>query len=1090
MNSIRTKITAVTVCVIIIAMLIAASLGVTAIKNIGTRSAEQTLLLLCETGQKNLDQYFNSVEQAVEMLTAYVASDLDSLDDAHLQAHLERMNDVIHRLNYKPNGVLTCYYRIDPTISDTVKGFWYVNLDGDGFVEHEVTDISSYDTNDTSSLVWFTVPKATGKGVWLPPYITDNLDVRVISYNAPVYYQGRFIGVIGIEIDYSTMAEEVNNITLYKSGYAFLNDAEGNIIYHPHIDVTAGGAVPDVPKGLLSREKFIRYTFEGVEKQAVWLPLSNDMHLNVTVPVREINADWQIWCNTIILVFTVLLAAFIGLIMTYAGRITKPLQRLAEAAEQIHDGNYDVELDFERQDEVGILNRTIHTVLTNLKNSLNELNHLAYIDALTGIHNRLALRRDYESYLNRDVTVVMVDLNNFKIINDTRGHEEGDRILRETARLLADTFGESHCYRYGGDEFLVIVPDLPEKEFREKLDAMMQRRPRIDETGSVGLSVGHVHERADRPDQLRNLITAADEKMYEVKRDKGHSVIKMPGIKREQMKSSEYTVEEMKAFLAEMSAKYDLARVVDPEECRILEFQDDGKLTMNENCYGIWNAEQKCINCSSAMACRTGCHQEKAEHFRDQDYFIQSNPVKLKLADGSVFEAVVELVNIRKNSNLALHNREDENIGTRAAHYLAHHDSLTNVLNADAFYELSRDMVKNRPDISWVMITSNIMNFRLINTLFGVFKGNEVLVRNAYMLRGISENARGLCGRLGGDQFAVMIPQDQYKEQALLDISRQMTEAYSSGMFTFCIHFGVYRIDDAAIPVSVMCGRANSALRTIREDLSRTVAHFDEKLLNRILLEQKVIGGFEEALREEQFKMYLQPQVDQDGRVFGAEALVRWHRPDGSVMMPGDFIETLENAGLIHKLDMYMWEHAVRQLSAWKGTGKEKLAISVNMSAKDFYSLDVYDVLTKLVDRYGVDCRLLRLEITETALLAEPEKSIEVVARLRSKGFLVEIDDFGSGYSSLSLLKNIQADLLKIDMGFLREIKDRERSRVILRSVIDLAGSLGMDVITEGVETEQQLQALTDMGCGSFQGYYFSRPIPVEAFEEKYGTAP
>lgn len=187
MYSIKTKITAITVCVIIIAMLITAGLSVMAIKNIGTRSAEQTLLLLCETGQKNLDQYFNSVEQAVEMLTAYIEADLDGLDDAHLQAHLDRINDIVLRLKYKLNGVLTCYYRIDPAVSDNVKGFWYVDLDGDGFVEHEVTDISAYDTSDTSELVWFTVPKATGKGVWLPPYITENLGARVISYNAPIY---------------------------------------------------------------------------------------------------------------------------------------------------------------------------------------------------------------------------------------------------------------------------------------------------------------------------------------------------------------------------------------------------------------------------------------------------------------------------------------------------------------------------------------------------------------------------------------------------------------------------------------------------------------------------------------------------------------------------------------------------------------------------------------------------------------------------------------------------------------------------------------------------------------------------------------
>ena len=232
--------------------------------------------------------------------------------------------------------------------------------------------------------------------------------------------------------------------------------------------------------------------------------------------------------------------------------------------------------------------------------------------------------------------------------------------------------------------------------------------------------------------------------------------------------------------------------------------------------------------------------------------------------------------------------------------------------------------------------------------------------------------------------------------------------------------------------------------------------------------------------------MYLQPLARKDGTVIGAEALARWCLPDGTVMPPGDFIETLENAGLIQRLDMHIWELAVKQLRAWKGTGLEKLSISVNMSAKDFYSIDVYEVLTGLVDRYGVDSRMLRLEITETALLVDPEKSDAVVSKLRNRGFLVEIDDFGKGFSSLSLLKNIRADVLKIDMGFLREIRDDERSRIILRSVICLAEALGMDVITEGVETEQQLKALSEMGCSHFQGYYFSKPIPAEEFERKY----
>jgi EAL domain-containing protein (putative c-di-GMP-specific phosphodiesterase class I) len=235
--------------------------------------------------------------------------------------------------------------------------------------------------------------------------------------------------------------------------------------------------------------------------------------------------------------------------------------------------------------------------------------------------------------------------------------------------------------------------------------------------------------------------------------------------------------------------------------------------------------------------------------------------------------------------------------------------------------------------------------------------------------------------------------------------------------------------------------------------------------------------------------MYLQPQVTKDASVIGAEALARWHRPDGTIVMPGDFIETLETAGQIHKLDRYIWELAVKQLSMWKNTDKQKLTISVNVSVKDFFNMDVVRVMTELVEKYGVDSHLLRIEITETAVLGNPDACGAIVSELRQKGFLVEIDDFGKDNSTLSFLKDIKADVLKIDMSFLREIRKNERSRVILQSIIGLADSLGMDVITEGVETEGQLEVLTEMGCKYFQGYLFSRPVPADVFERSCSDA-
>lgn len=550
------------------------------------------------------------------------------------------------------------------------------------------------------------------------------------------------------------------------------------------------------------------------------------------------------------------------------------------------------------------------------------------------------------------------------------------------------------------------------------------------------------------------------------------------------MMTKEYSVDEMKELLEQMSGSYDLARVVDPIECRILKFDSDGRVSMNESCYGIWNAGQKCINCSSAAACRTGVHQEKEERFHDQVFHIQSDPIRLKLSDGAAFDAVVERVHIERNvRNKSANDREAENIGHKAARFEALHDNLTRVLNAGAFYELSREMIFKIPDRAWVMVTANIMNFRYINALFGVLKGNEALIKTAAMLRDIAEASSGLCGRLGSDQFALLIPKDMFDEDALLDVARSLQQAFNSGIYTFHIHFGVYAIEDATIPISVMCGRANTALRTIRENLKKTVAYFDEAMRRKSLFEQEIISGFEDALRDEQFKIYLQPLVGEDGAILGAEALVRWRRPDGTLLYPGDFIETLENTGLIQELDVYVWEQAVRQLSLWKGTDKARLTISVNMSTRDFFNVDVYSMLTGLVQKYGVDSRMLRLEITETALIENAPSTNLVVERLQRKGFLVEIDDFGKGYSSLVLLKEIHADVLKIDMSLLCGIETDPRNRIILESVIDMANALGMEVITEGVETETQLNALSAMGCHYYQGYYFSRPIPVDAFE-------
>ncbi|MBQ3704011.1 MAG: diguanylate cyclase [Oscillospiraceae bacterium] len=530
MHSIRTKISAATIGAIIITMIIATVLGVVAIRDIGTSSSEQMLMLLCEAGQKNLDDYLEDLEQDVGVISAYVEADLDGLSDEALQAHLDRVSDFFKKIMLKTKGVKTYYYRIDPTVSSTVKGFWYVDLDGEGFREHEVTDITLYDTADTSALVWFTVPKYEGKAVWLPPYITDNLDVRVISYNIPVYFKGQFIGVLGIELDYTAMAEQVNNITLYENGYAFVNDPEGTIIYHPRMDVTSMETAPKAPEGLLVSDSVVHYNYEGTEKLAVWLPLINGDHLNVTVPMSEINAGWQHWVLVLVITFTALLIVFILFILKYTGKIIKPLQQLTEVAEQIDKGNYDCTLDYKGDDEIGVLTHTFSRVTANLKKTITDLNDLAYADALTSLHNKGAFDicvRDIQTQIDAPdggpaFAVCIFDCNDLKKVNDQNGHDKGDIYLKETAEIICEVYEHSPVFRIGGDEFAALLMDRDYQNRDELLRqfderCLEKRRQNSAAWEQVNVARGMAVYDPDEDESVSDVVRRADKIMYENK---------------------------------------------------------------------------------------------------------------------------------------------------------------------------------------------------------------------------------------------------------------------------------------------------------------------------------------------------------------------------------------------------------------------------------------------------------------------------------------------------------------------------------------------------------------------------------------------
>ena len=417
--------------------------------------------------------------------------------------------------------------------------------------------------------------------------------------------------------------------------------------------------------------------------------------------------------------------------------------------------------------------------------------------------------------------------------------------------------------------------------------------------------------------------------------------------------------------------------------------------------------------------------------------------------------------------------------------YKASHDSLTGLLNRDQFYEDVHDMVNKYHDTTFYLICSNIKDFKFINEIFGMEKGNQVLIKQAKLMAS-NPSERTICARLMNDRFALCLPREEFDEKRVADSIKELQREFSGNSFHLHTYMGVYEIRDRDEAVSIMVDKANIAADTIKNNYDCCVAYYDEHLLEISIEQRRLLGEFEPALQNDEFVMYLQPQVKRDGAAKGAEALVRWVHPSRGILTPYAFIDILENAGLIYKLDLYIWEKAAQKLAEWKEKGYGSYHISVNISTKDFYIIDIYETFTGLINKYGIAASNLHLEITETTLMTDFEKNMNIIHKLQGVGFRVEIDDFGSGYSSLNMLKDISADVLKIDMGFLRKSENEVKGQDILESIIALAGKIGMDVITEGVETKKQLDMLTMMGCHEFQGYYFSKPVPVSEFEEKY----
>ena len=416
--------------------------------------------------------------------------------------------------------------------------------------------------------------------------------------------------------------------------------------------------------------------------------------------------------------------------------------------------------------------------------------------------------------------------------------------------------------------------------------------------------------------------------------------------------------------------------------------------------------------------------------------------------------------------------------------YISTHDELTGLLNRSAFEQQARELLDNS-DEEYLMICSNIKDFKIINDIFGINVGNRLIMAEAEQIKLAGGNAYP-AARIFADRFSMLLPKSSYEEKRFINgIKNMMHNAFVGENYRLRCLVGVYEFKDNSEPVLPAYDKAVMAMQSLNSNYEKMIAYFNEDMLADILKEKNVMDEFDRALNNQEFCLFLQPQVYADGKLLGAEALVRWRHPEKGIVSPGLFIPILEKTGMIYKLDKYVWNLAAMRLAEWEKSGI-KHTISVNISTKDFYFLDIFQEFKKLHEKYGYKVANLKLEITESAIMEDVEKNIKIIEALQEYGYQIEIDDFGSGYSSLGMLKDIKVDVLKIDMMFLRETENHVRSRIILKNVISMAKDLGMLVITEGVESKEQVDFLTLYGCDIFQGYYFSKPIDVTEFEWRW----
>lgn len=416
--------------------------------------------------------------------------------------------------------------------------------------------------------------------------------------------------------------------------------------------------------------------------------------------------------------------------------------------------------------------------------------------------------------------------------------------------------------------------------------------------------------------------------------------------------------------------------------------------------------------------------------------------------------------------------------------YRADYDELTGIYNSNTMYREAEAMLKQHPDNQYAIICMDVNHFKLVNDLLGWDKGDELLKHIAHVLTSRLPHD-SIYARVRGDIFCICMRYEKRKQliQTVTQLRTEVEGYYED--LDVAPFFGIYVVEDVETPVNLMCDWADMALKSIKGNMVQFYAFYNDQLRDTMINNKMIESEMYAALEEQQFFVMIQPKCDiNTGKAIGAEALVRWQHPERGMIPPDAFIPVFEEDGFVLQLDEYVWEETCKALRRWLDKGYEVVPVSVNVSRLHIYDNALVDKLVGMVKKYNLPTGLLELELTESAFLGNVDDLYALMSRLKEAGFTLSMDDFGSGYSSLNMLKDAPFDVVKFDREFLNETVNSDKGKTILDSMISMVNRLNIKVLVEGVETEEQTKILLEAGCHIAQGYYYSRPIRMEEFEE------